>query len=421
MKDIKQSFKISGATVKVLAFPLVALLAILGSVFISDVSVMANQSAEMTRIAADIDESYFISQESDFLAEAGKLESRSSGEVSADESIETTETAQQCESLYIEDHLRIDFDNDSEEVLRLQSFLKTYEGYDYVSLSGTFDENTLRAVEAFQTRYAGDILTPWGYQADEATGYVYITTKQKINEIYCDEQFMLNREQQSEIRAYREKLNQWRTQGASFETPQYLATYYGYGRGGSEGTLTYSGTNELEPRDSNSQTTDDAVSETATSATSTEEDGRGFFARLFGIGNNDDTATTSTTTETESENFDENNETETATSATDTATTSSLDNIAAGVYSGVNGIVNFLLSPTFLLVVLVVLILLLIATLIESDEEEEEGDDDGKEDSDDEEEDVVEAETVEEETDSKEAWEEYAEVEDDETIEEDKE
>ncbi|MEX2368812.1 MAG: peptidoglycan-binding domain-containing protein, partial [Candidatus Paceibacterota bacterium] len=290
MKDINQSFKISNVTVKVLAFPLVALLAILGSVFISDGPVLANESAEMTRIAADIDESYFISEDNDRLAQAGKIESRSSGEVSADESSETaenTETAGQCQSLYLEDHLRIDFDNDPEEVLRLQSFLKTYEGYDYVSLSGTFDESTLRAVEAFQTRYAGDILTPWGYQADEATGYVYITTKQKINEIYCDEQFMLNREQQAEILAYREKLNQWRAQGASFETPQYLATYYGYGRGGSEGTLTYSDTNELEPRESAGDS-----DEAATSATSTDEDSRGFFARLFGIGNDDEATST---------------------------------------------------------------------------------------------------------------------------------
>lgn len=79
---------------------------------------------------------------------------------------------------YLTDDLRIDMANDSQQVYRLQAFLQAY-AYDYVDLTGTFDEATLRAVRAFQTRHADDILEPWGYEADESTGYVYITTRQK--------------------------------------------------------------------------------------------------------------------------------------------------------------------------------------------------------------------------------------------------
>jgi hypothetical protein len=43
-------------------------------------------------------------------------------------------------------------------------------------------------VHALQTKYAADILAPWGIK--ESTGYVYLTTRKKVNEIYCAGQGM---------------------------------------------------------------------------------------------------------------------------------------------------------------------------------------------------------------------------------------
>jgi preprotein translocase subunit SecG len=434
MKDSNQSFAVNREMIATVVFPIMAVLVILGSFFISNA--LADQSPEMTRIAADIDESYFVDSDNDRLAQAGMIEARSddsnatSDDADNGEGEETVGEENQCGNLYLADYLRIDFNNDQVEVLKLQSFLKTYENYDYVDLSGTFDAATLRAVKAFQTRYADDILTPWGYQADESTGYVYITTKQKINEIYCDEQFLLNRDQQTEIREYREKLNNWRSQGASFETPQYLATYYGYSN---QPQNVVSNNDDVVTDDSGITVTETPTSDTAaTSATSTEDDeddndGRNFFQRLFGIGDDDpatSTATTSTTTDDVDDTQDDEDEGQTATtadddmvvatSATSTATSTGIDNVAAGVYNGVNGIINFLLSTTFLLMVLVVLILLLIATLIETDDEEEEGEDDSSEDT------AVDDQDQDEGSDATnttgEAWDEYAETE---TVDED--
>ena len=84
---------------------------------------------------------------------------------------------------YLTDYLRIDFNNSVEQVIRLQSFLKYFEGYDYVTVNGVFDQATLSAVDAFQAKYGDDVLKPWGINAP--TGYVYKTTLGKINQILC--------------------------------------------------------------------------------------------------------------------------------------------------------------------------------------------------------------------------------------------
>ena len=289
---------------------------------------------------------------------------------------------------YLTDDLRIDMNNDSQQVYKLQAFLQAY-AYDYVDLTGTFDEATLRAVRAFQTRHANDILEPWGYEADESTGYVYITTRQKINELYCDQDLDLTADQQSEIASYREQLNRWRAQGAEFDTPQYLAQY----RTQQQNTLAQqtqnnnnqtqiNGGDEMaaadddisEPADdmsdmnneSESQTEDmNEATGTATN-TDTEQDSDGFFSQLFGQGEEVDQADEQGTT------TDGNDDGTTTQQSTDedvgTAGTSGVDQAATSVYSGVNSVVGFIFSPTFLLILLGVLILLLIATLLEDDD-----------------------------------------------------
>jgi hypothetical protein len=80
-------------------------------------------------------------------------------------------------------YMRIGQANDPLEVAKLQAFLKVFEHFDYVTVNGTFDQATHQAVMEFQTRYASEILAPWG--TNTPTGYVYITTQRMINKIAC--------------------------------------------------------------------------------------------------------------------------------------------------------------------------------------------------------------------------------------------
>ncbi len=102
----------------------------------------------------------------------GGSKKRSNGEVLGDAT---------C-SEYLTAYLRMGRENDAEQVRRLQFVLKEMEGFE-VEINGVFDAATLAAVNAFQVRYADDILAPWGITAP--TGYTYITTRKKVNEVYC--------------------------------------------------------------------------------------------------------------------------------------------------------------------------------------------------------------------------------------------
>jgi hypothetical protein len=79
-------------------------------------------------------------------------------------------------------YLRVNSENSEADMIRLQYFLQG-AGYE-VGLSGAFDDATFAAVKQFQTRYASEILAPWGPDVT-ATGYVYIYTKKKINDLFC--------------------------------------------------------------------------------------------------------------------------------------------------------------------------------------------------------------------------------------------
>ena len=79
--------------------------------------------------------------------------------------------------------MRMGDNNDPLEVIKLQAFLKTFEHFDYVTINGVFDQATFQAVSEFQLRYKEDVLTPWGISAP--TGYAYIRTVGKINQILC--------------------------------------------------------------------------------------------------------------------------------------------------------------------------------------------------------------------------------------------
>ncbi len=97
--------------------------------------------------------------------------------------------------------MRADLPNNPIEVMKLQAFLKVFEGYDFVTINGVFDQATENAVNAFQLKYEADVLTPWSEPGP--TGYVYILTLKKVNEIYCQTVYNLTQAQIDEINAYR--------------------------------------------------------------------------------------------------------------------------------------------------------------------------------------------------------------------------
>ena len=84
---------------------------------------------------------------------------------------------------YLTAFIRSGRTNDAEQVKRLQYVLREFEGVSSVEINGIYDGATLAAVHIFQAKYASEILTPWGIR--KSTGYVYLTTRKKVNEIYC--------------------------------------------------------------------------------------------------------------------------------------------------------------------------------------------------------------------------------------------
>lgn len=362
---------------------------VLSGLLASGFLAITTSSAHAQTLKADLNPEFFAESSQ---KEMASLPSDTNDEIELAQA-NTTNEADQCN--YLTDNLRIDRKNNQEQVLRLQAFLQAY-AYDYVELTGTFDEPTLQAVRAFQARHAEDVLEPWGYEPDEATGYVYITTKDKINEIYCNQSFELTAEETAEVNQYRQQLNTWRQQGASFETPQYLRQYDPQlaartapdtGESSTSGSVAGEADEELaqvnDGTQDNQNDTNEATSSVSenddsqsTTTTTDDSDERGFFDRLFG--SNDEQSTSSEESNNQSTSTDNGDGSTASTTTGDgqSGTATSLDRAATSVYSGVNSVVSFILSPTFLLILLGLLILLLIATLLE--EEDDDNDDYGE-------------------------------------------
>lgn len=85
-------------------------------------------------------------------------------------------------------YLHVGRANDESDMRALQSFLNTNLGLS-LPVTGFFDQATFNAVEAFQLKYAEDVLAPWvpfGLPSSRTpTGYVYKTTSWKINSLAC--------------------------------------------------------------------------------------------------------------------------------------------------------------------------------------------------------------------------------------------
>ncbi len=124
-----------------------------------------------------------------------------------------TTTPAVCEE-YLLEYIKLGADNNPDEVKKLEAFLNTFEGFN-LPVDGIYDQADFDAVSAFQERYADDVLAPWGY--DASTGYVYYTTRKKVNEIYCERAFPLTDEQSAEVVAFRAFLESLKAVGAAQE------------------------------------------------------------------------------------------------------------------------------------------------------------------------------------------------------------
>lgn len=93
--------------------------------------------------------------------------------------------------------------NNSGQVKALQGFLNAYED-ENLAETGSYDMLTQAAVKRFQSKYAADILTPWGISYP--TGNVYYTTQKKVNSMVCSGgDFSLTDAQRAEIEAFKAK------------------------------------------------------------------------------------------------------------------------------------------------------------------------------------------------------------------------
>ena len=88
----------------------------------------------------------------------------------------------ECEQ-YLFGFMRYGQRNNYNETLKLEKFLRDYRNEE-VPLDGFYGRDDEAAVIRLQREYAADVLTPWGLRAP--TGYVFQTTRQKINELYCN-------------------------------------------------------------------------------------------------------------------------------------------------------------------------------------------------------------------------------------------
>jgi len=110
-----------------------------------------------------------------------------------------SEAPKECN--YLLEYLKYGANNNPVEVRKLQVFLRNFEGFTNLEITGFFDLTTFNAVSQFQQKYFDLVLAPWGH--DKPTGYVYITTKKRVNEIYCAREFALTDAQKQEIQTFK--------------------------------------------------------------------------------------------------------------------------------------------------------------------------------------------------------------------------
>ncbi len=84
---------------------------------------------------------------------------------------------------YLTKTIRLGENNDKDEVKKLQRFLNENQGEKLI-VDGIYNQDDYDAVKRFQIKYRSEILDIWGLS--EPTGFVYVTTRSKINSFYCN-------------------------------------------------------------------------------------------------------------------------------------------------------------------------------------------------------------------------------------------
>jgi hypothetical protein len=168
--------------------------------------------------------------------------------------------------MYLTGYIKYGAQNDAGEVSKLQVFLNEFEA-NALAVTGVYDAPTLAAVNAFQTKYAADVLSPWGMQGP--SGYVYYTTQKEINTIYCKFQkgFPLSDAQVEEIVYVRDLQPQLRAQRGGAEGTQTTATKASSSP--AVGSVVLPGTT----KDENAPDQGDNASQTAAAANATSTQG----------------------------------------------------------------------------------------------------------------------------------------------------
>jgi len=118
-------------------------------------------------------------------------------------------------------YLQFGKSNNASDVTKLQAFLKESQGIN-VAINGVFDQQTENAVRAFQAKYLSQVMGPWGVK--QPSGYVYITTVKKINELACNASLTLSPSELAIIDAYKEQVEKNAAAAASAPTVESTPT-----------------------------------------------------------------------------------------------------------------------------------------------------------------------------------------------------
>jgi len=95
--------------------------------------------------------------------------------------VSTEELTIQCES-YLDSYIRKGYNNVEADVVRLQTYLNTYEN-ESLDVDGSFGTLDEEAVKRFQLKYRKAVMNPWGMT--QPSGYVFKTTRDHINTLKC--------------------------------------------------------------------------------------------------------------------------------------------------------------------------------------------------------------------------------------------
>lgn len=118
----------------------------------------------------------------------GNSQSQGSNSTRREVVTESEEIIVSCDS-YLDSYIRLGYNNQQSDVIRLQEFLNTYEG-ESLDVDGQYSTEDVAAVNRFQEKYRAQVLDPYGIA--QPTGYVFKTTRDQINTLQCAFQYAVN-------------------------------------------------------------------------------------------------------------------------------------------------------------------------------------------------------------------------------------